>query len=202
MNEAVPVNRRPPQAARGGQAGGRGDGPKKPRAQSLVEFALIVPLLFLLTMGIIEFGWLFRNYMTVHYSTREGARVGAVEGDLGGADDIVLEAISVSMQTMPYDDLLSVKIYKPEVNSLCDPSCTANVYTRDRDPYPASWNLQSGSWAAGSRRTQEPTDPIAVEIQFRHNFLVNLIPGAIGSTIIKDHSVVQIEPAFFGTPGQ
>jgi len=112
MNEAVPVNRRPPLVARGGQAEGRGGRPKKPRAQSLVEFALIVPLLFLLTMGIIEFGWLFRNYMTVHYSTREGARTGAVEGNLGGADDQILQAISVSMQTMPYDDLLSVKIFK------------------------------------------------------------------------------------------
>ncbi len=199
MNEAVPVNRRPPPATRGGKGEGRAEGPKKPRAQSLVEFALIVPLLFLLTMGIIEFGWLFRNYMTVHYSTREGARTGAVAGDLGNADDQILQAISVSMQTMPYDDLLSVRVYKsPD----CNPTCIANSYTRTHDPYPFSWVLDGASnWAAGSRLTTEPTDAIGVEIRFRHNFLVNLIPGAIGTTIIQDHSVVQIEPSFFGTPG-
>lgn len=201
MNEAVPVNRRLPQAAREGQAGGRGAGPQKPRAQSLVEFALIVPLLFLLTLGIIEFGWLFRNYMTVHYSTREGARTGAVEGALGGADNQILQAISVSMQTMPYDDLMSVKIFDQVGSCYDNDTCLANNWHRTHNPPPNAWVLDNGNWPPTSRQNAEPTDALGVEIQFRHNFLVNLIPGAIGSTIIRDHSVVQIEPAYFGTPG-
>ena len=82
MNKATPVNRHPAVPAPPAGAGERAEPPKKRRAQSLVEFALIVPILFVLTMGIMEFGWLFRNYMTVHYSTREGARIGAVDGNL------------------------------------------------------------------------------------------------------------------------
>lgn len=195
MNTAAPVQRRPPLPA---SLRGAGEGPKKRRAQSLVEFAMVLPILFILTMGIIEFGWLFRNYMTVHYSTREGARVGAVDGDAGSADNDILQAISTSMQTMPYNDLLSVKIFKQEPDSACDPSCTLNSYTRDA----TGWQFDpSSNWATGDRRTQEPTDPLAVEIQFRHRFLVNIIPGAIGTIIIRDFSVVQIEPASFATPG-
>ena len=99
------------------------------------------------------------------------------------------------MGTMPYDDLLVVKIFKQEPNSSCDPSCTLNTYTRDRTPAPNAWHMDPNSnWPTGVRVTQEPTDPIGVEIQFRHRFLVNLISGAVGTTIIRDHSVVQIEP--------
>ena len=199
MNQAPRV-RRPPVPARAQAPTGPDAQHKQRRAQSLVEFALIVPVLFILTMGIMEFGWLFRNYMTVHYSTREAARAGAVAGDLGGADlEYILRAISTSMETMPYDDLLSVKIYKSD--PACAPSCPANIYTRTRDPYPFSWHLDQNDWPSDSRKTQEPTDALGVDIQFRHRFLVNLIPGAIGTTIIDDHSVVQIEPAYFATPG-
>jgi Flp pilus assembly protein TadG len=199
MNQAPRV-RRPPVSVRAGATMSNGEEQQKRRAQSLVEFALIVPVLFVLTMGIMEFGWLFRNYMTVHYSTREAARAGAVAGDLGGADlEYILRAISTSMETMPYDDLLQVKIYKADPS--CEPNCPANVYTRDRQPYPASWHQMANGWPSDSRQTQEPTDALGVQIQFRHRFLVNLIPGAIGTTIIDDHSVVQIEPAYFATPG-
>jgi len=199
MNKALRGARRPPRAPLAAPPGSPAPAPPKRQAQSLVEFALILPLLFVLTMGIIEFGWLFRNFMTVHYTTREAARVGAVAGDLGGADDDILQAISISMQTMSYDDLLSVRIYKQDPT--CDPSCPANMYTRTHNPPPNDWVLDGGSnWPSGSRKTAEPTDALGVEIEFLHHFLINLIPGAIGTTIIQDHSVVQIEPAFFGTP--
>jgi Flp pilus assembly protein TadG len=44
----------------------------------LVEFALIVPILFLIVFGIIEFGWGFAQYLDVRHGTREGARLAAV----------------------------------------------------------------------------------------------------------------------------
>lgn len=199
MNKALRGDRRLPRSPLTRPPGSPDPGARQQQAQSLVEFAMILPLLFVLTMGIMEFGWLFRNYMTVHYTTREAARVGAVAGDLGGADYDILQAISVSMQTMSYDDLLSVKIYKQDPS--CDPPCLQNIYTRDHDAYPFSWNLDSTSnWPSGDRNTAEPTDALGVEMEYRHHFLVNLIPGAVGTTIIDDHSVVQIEPAFFGTP--
>ena len=48
------------------------------RAQSMVEFALIVPLLLVLMFGIIELGIMFSVYIGMTNSAREGARAGSV----------------------------------------------------------------------------------------------------------------------------
>jgi Flp pilus assembly protein TadG len=48
------------------------------RGQALVEFALVVPLLILLLLGIMEFGWLVKNQLTVANAARDGARYAAV----------------------------------------------------------------------------------------------------------------------------
>jgi Flp pilus assembly protein TadG len=50
------------------------------KGQSLVEFAIILPFLLLLLMGILEFGIMLNSYLTIHNSAREGARLGIVAG--------------------------------------------------------------------------------------------------------------------------
>jgi hypothetical protein len=50
------------------------------RGATLVEFALISPLLFLIVFGTIEFGFLFLQNLDVRSGTREGARLAAVNG--------------------------------------------------------------------------------------------------------------------------
>jgi Flp pilus assembly protein TadG len=59
------------------------------RGQSLVETAIILPLVLLLIMGIIDFGLLFNNYILISNASREGARKAA----LGGTDAEVVETI-------------------------------------------------------------------------------------------------------------
>lgn len=53
---------------------------------ALVEFAVLAPLLLLLLLGIVEFGWLFAQFNEVRHSAQEGARWGAVSRpDVDGA---------------------------------------------------------------------------------------------------------------------
>jgi Flp pilus assembly protein TadG len=52
-------------------------------AQSLLEFALILPMLLILVFGIIDFGMGLRAYISVSAATREGARYASV-GNPGG----------------------------------------------------------------------------------------------------------------------
>jgi hypothetical protein len=47
------------------------------RGQSLVEMGLILPLLVLIVIGTLEFGFVFDHHLTLEYATREGARAGA-----------------------------------------------------------------------------------------------------------------------------
>ncbi len=44
--------------------------------QSLVEFALVLPLFLVLLLGTIDFGWALRAYITATNAAREGARLG------------------------------------------------------------------------------------------------------------------------------
>jgi len=62
-------------------------GPPDPsnRGQSLVEFALVLPVFLLLLIGITEFGraWMTRNILTG--ASREAARIAAVQGNTAAA---------------------------------------------------------------------------------------------------------------------
>ena len=51
----------------------------KPKGQSLAEFALILPMLLLVVMGIFDFGRGIYYYSAVHNAAREGARYGAID---------------------------------------------------------------------------------------------------------------------------
>jgi Flp pilus assembly protein TadG len=46
----------------------------------LIEFALVLPLLLLMMLGIIDFGFLFQRYEVITNAAREGARVAILPG--------------------------------------------------------------------------------------------------------------------------
>lgn len=48
---------------------------------ALVEFALVLSLLVMITFGIIEFGRAYNTQVTLTHATREGVRVLAITGD-------------------------------------------------------------------------------------------------------------------------
>lgn len=50
------------------------------RAQSLVEFAFILPIFLLIVMATIDFAWGLRAYITITNSAREGARLAVTLG--------------------------------------------------------------------------------------------------------------------------
>lgn len=52
---------------------------KRESGQAIVEFALVLPIFLLLIMGIIDFGFLFYNYIGIENSARNAARIACVE---------------------------------------------------------------------------------------------------------------------------
>lgn len=51
------------------------------KGQSLVEFALILPIFILMTAGLLDGAWALFNYSTVSNAAREGARIAIVNPD-------------------------------------------------------------------------------------------------------------------------
>lgn len=58
---------------------------KSRRGATLVEFAMVLPMLMLIVLGIMEFGWYTRTQLAVANAVREGARVasmGKTQGEI------------------------------------------------------------------------------------------------------------------------
>ena len=51
------------------------------KGQAMVEFALVLPLLLALLCGIVDFGWLYYNQITLNNAAREGARYAVIHYD-------------------------------------------------------------------------------------------------------------------------
>lgn len=59
------------------------------KGASLVEFAIVLPILLTLVFGIMEAGWLFGQVVEVNNAVREGARLAVV--DYGTATEVANE---------------------------------------------------------------------------------------------------------------
>ena len=67
------------------------------RGASLVEFAMVAPLLIMLVMGIIDFGWILSQNQDVRHGAREAARLAAVDaGSVGAMTTLACNAMPVS----------------------------------------------------------------------------------------------------------
>ena len=67
----------------------RSIGRRSERGASLVEFALVFPLLITLLFGIMEAGWLFAQLTETRNAAREGARLAVV--DFGSGEEVIAE---------------------------------------------------------------------------------------------------------------
>lgn len=72
---------------RAAKARARSDG------QTLVEFALVLPLFIVLTLSVIEFAFVFNAILSINYASRDAALLAAEAGSGTGADCIILDAI-------------------------------------------------------------------------------------------------------------
>jgi Flp pilus assembly protein TadG len=61
--------------------------------QSLVEFALVIPIFLVLLMGLIEFAFLMNGQLSINYATRDAALVAAEAGNATGADCVILQKV-------------------------------------------------------------------------------------------------------------
>src|SRR3990170_5153387 len=99
---------------------------KNEKGTSTVEFALILPLLLLLLLGIIQFGSTYNAYLTITHASREGVRLAAV--GRYSPDEVIERATSLDSSKVqvvanpnggvaPYGEPVSVTVrYPVEIN--------------------------------------------------------------------------------------
>lgn len=69
---------------------------RRQEGQTLTEFALVLPMLALLLFGIIQFGIVFHQYVTLTDAVRAGGRQGAVSRDLPDPTGAVVSRVRTS----------------------------------------------------------------------------------------------------------
>jgi TadE-like protein len=72
---------------------------RREAGQAFVEFAVVLPILVMLVLGIAQFGLAFHNYLSITDATRVGARAAAVKrtdpaGPCAAARTAILDALS------------------------------------------------------------------------------------------------------------
>ena len=76
------------------------------KGQSIVETALILPIIILVLTGIIDFGLMFNNYLVITNTSREAARNAAV-----GATDSQIASLVANMTSSLDSSKITTSIY-------------------------------------------------------------------------------------------
>ncbi|MBF8983819.1 pilus assembly protein [Lutibacter sp. B2] len=79
------------------------------QGQSVIEFALILPILLLLICGIFDFSRVLYTYMNLHIITQESVRLGAL-----GDDDLSISQFAIEKLHIGDSNLLEIEIAPTE----------------------------------------------------------------------------------------
>ncbi|MDQ3822734.1 MAG: pilus assembly protein [Actinomycetota bacterium] len=74
------------------------------QGQTMTEFALVLPVLALFLFGVIQFGVLFNNYITLTDGVRAGARKAAVSRQASNPTNETIEAVKKSAASLNWSD--------------------------------------------------------------------------------------------------
>jgi Flp pilus assembly protein TadG len=179
------------------------------RGVALVEAAIVTPLLLMLVFGIIEFGLLFKDSLTIANAARAGARVGTSQGNDPMADYQILQAVagaSGSLASVTKVIVFDATGPNGAVPAACVSSSVGvagvcNVYTAadltvDAVTFASAGYTNDDYWPSASRITSlsaaNGPDYLGVWVQAHHTSVVQLI---VGDRDLTDTVVMRMEPS-------
>jgi Flp pilus assembly protein TadG len=149
------------------KAGGR---LRREDGQSLVEFAIVLPLLLMLVTGIIQFGFLFNKYITLTDAARNGAQTLAIgRGLADGCDPAVLQTVTSGSST----GLTSSQV-TPSFSSGSD-QCGTGTYVYDTS---GNTVASGNTWIQGDQATVTVTQPFTLSVFGMTLYQLNLTASA------------------------
>jgi Flp pilus assembly protein TadG len=91
------------------------------KGAALVEFAIILPLILYILVGILQFGWLINTYITLVDATEVGARFFASQAGSATANTNTKNQIKTAAPSLkPLNFVITTYV---GVNSCIDPNC-------------------------------------------------------------------------------
>lgn len=98
------------------------------RGAAMVEFAIILPLVLLLTFGLIDFGFCFADAAGIKSATRSGARIGSALSKQHGQLQSITTAVNAGLGNSTRAQATEIIIYAASPNGFTAPgSCSGTV---------------------------------------------------------------------------
>ena len=181
---------------------------------TLVESAIVTPVLLLFILGIFEFGFAFRDYLAVANSTRDAAREASVAGNVLDADYRMMRAIERASAALPDGAIERIVIWKAsdpsdEVPSGCAngiaSSGLCNVYSSSGLTVPKeNFGCQEKAlgdpvdspdrfWCPGDREVSVGSglDYVGVYVRITHEYITGLFGDDV---VFEDQMILKVEP--------
>lgn len=96
------------------------------RGQTLVEFALVIPIFLLIVLGLFDMGRAVFYYTTISNASREAVRLAIVDQN---TLNVRQEAVDAASGVMPIELAdVSVEYLNPDLSSSGPPECPTNRY--------------------------------------------------------------------------
>ncbi len=140
--------------------------------QSMVEFALVIPVFLLLLFGTLEVGMAYKTHSAFQESALEAVRVASAEGATDTADQDALDQLVTMLAGENLNSISSVTIYRANDGSyvppLNDPSgrsaCSAVGATSPcYDSIHTNYVYMNGRFVCAADNTQIPPTPCTNE---------------------------------------
>jgi Flp pilus assembly protein TadG len=144
--------------------------PEATSGQSLVEFALVLLPLFIILLGIIQFGFVFNAYVTITNASREGARIGSVyvyDAGLSKAQNDLARNNAIKTSLLASMNLLT----KSAPNFATTSTWTQSGLTFSNGDLVVSYVIPSGTTDTDARVGQQ----ITVRATYHQDLIIPLI---------------------------
>lgn len=174
------------------------------RGAAAVEAALILPLLIVLTFGIIEFALLMRDHTATTSLVRAGARTASALPRDTKMIAATVAAMEQAGSALPKDSYEEMWIYSANVNgypgnaanttfdaSTCTKDCIRYAWNAKRDTFEqvsgTTWDPNSINACAGDPNSQT----VGVYLKAKHTWITGLF---YKETMVSDRAVLKFEP--------
>jgi TadE-like protein len=174
---------------------------RRRRGQGLVEFALVLPFLLVLTLGIVDVGVLIADRSNVLYSTREAARVATANACFYD-DSTVLQRIASGLRYKAVADINYIYVYKsPDVGGdvgtyyqkyqIITATVNGFSYTTVVNGWPYTVRHNNPDYLASSK----PGDWLGVKVTYTHHPITLIGQALWGASVSgSEKTVMRIEP--------
>jgi Flp pilus assembly protein TadG len=161
------------------------------RGQTLTEFALVVPVLFMLIMGVLDGGLLMFSVGTARYAASEGSRVAAQVGNVATADSQIVGIVRSTVGTTQLFQVTEVDVYRLNqdgVGNLTPDPGHYNRYQLDGTAMgPISWPSATRNVSNGS------SDFLGLTIHYTYRWKAGFF-APLGPVTTVAESYVRLEP--------